>query len=383
MGTSMSDSKDAVTLTRKLVKMDTVNPTGNTEQCSFYLGKLLEDAGYAVEYYEHASHSPSLIAKIGGTNDKSPICFTGHIDTVPLGLVPWNIDPFSAEIENGKLYGRGSSDMKSGVAAFVAAALELAPSLTATPGLTLVITAGEETGCEGALHISRLHKQKGILGSAGAIVVAEPTSNYPLVGHKGALWLNAKTRGKSAHGSMPEQGDNAIYKAARGITLLEGFDFGVTPHPLMGKATLNVGTMKGGINVNSVPDEAVFSIDVRTVPGMRGAEITKQLAQHLSNNIELTPYLSIDCLYTEPSNIWIQGIFNMMSPLLGEKIEPRHVSFFTDAAVLVDAFCNPPAIILGPGEPKMAHQTDEYCYLHRIEQAVSAYLQIIRDWCRI
>ena len=140
--------------------------------------------------------------------------------------------------------------MKSGVAAFCVAATALANKLTGTPGVVLVITAGEEIGCAGAFDLAR---QKGVLGEAGAMVVAEPSSNRPLVGHKGALWLNAHTKGVTAHGSMPEEGDNAIYKAARVISKLEDFDFNVARHEMLGAPTLNVGTVHGGININSVP----------------------------------------------------------------------------------------------------------------------------------
>src|SRR5690606_35436298 len=144
-----------------------------------------------IRYHEFGERRASLVARIGDGSG-APLCFTGHIDTVPLGAMPWSVDPFAAESEGDRLYGRGSSDMKSGVAAFVAVAIALAPRLARSPGLLLVITAGEETGCEGAGHLARVD---GALEPAGAIVVAEPTANYPYVGHKGALWLRARTRG--------------------------------------------------------------------------------------------------------------------------------------------------------------------------------------------
>ena len=145
--------------------------------------------------------------------DKLPIAFTGHTDTVPLGAQPWSVPPHEGLVKEGRLWGRGSSDMKSGVAAFVAAALRHAARLEGTAGVVLYITAGEETGCEGAFALAR----RGMQGQAGALVVAEPTSNRPLCGHKGALWLKATTRGVTAHGSMPDQGVNAVYAAARAV----------------------------------------------------------------------------------------------------------------------------------------------------------------------
>lgn len=182
----------ALELTRQLLRFNTVNPPGDERDCARHLGRLLENAGFAVAYHEFADKRTNLIARVGGTADTKPLCFTGHIDTVPLGAVAWRADAFAGDIDDGRLYGRGSSDMKGGVAAFVVAACRLAPKLRATPGIVLAITAGEETGCEGASHLAA---RPDVLGPAGALVVAEPTGNVPCVGHKGALWLHARTSG--------------------------------------------------------------------------------------------------------------------------------------------------------------------------------------------
>jgi len=266
------------------------------------------------------------------------------------------------------------------VAAFVAAALELSAELQDGPGLVLVITAGEETGCEGAFDLARRQQLDHILGNAGAMVVAEPTSNYPLVGHKGAFWLKAKASGVTAHGSMPQLGDNAIYKAARAVSALEKFAFDNPPHELMGQATLNVGTIRGGLNINSVPDAAEIGIDIRTIPGVSHPALYGCLCQHLGNEVKLETVLDVASVYTDPADPWIQSVFAVMTPLLGESPQPRSVAYFTDAAALTPAFDGPPTIILGPGEPHLAHQTDEYCQVARIEQALQAYRQIIRNW---
>jgi succinyl-diaminopimelate desuccinylase len=367
----------AVELTRQLLRFNTINPPGNERDCADHLGRLLQQGGFNVSYYEFAPGRTSLVARSGGADDK-PLCFTGHIDTVPLGAAPWRRDPFAGEIMDKKLYGRGASDMKSGVAAFVTAALQLGPRLAATAGVVLVITAGEETGCEGARHLERL---KGVLGKAGAIIVGEPTANYPLVGHKGALWLQGRVRGVTAHGSMPERGDNAIYKAARAVTLLERFAFNVPQHPAMGNATLNVGTFHGGININSVPDEALIGIDLRTLPSQHHAEVREDLERYLGNEIALTPVVDVPSMWTESSDPWVQNVFDILTPMLGEKPQPRAVSYFTDAPSLRNVYGAPPTVILGPGEPDMAHQTDEYCYLEKIEQAVAAYTEIAVKWC--
>ena len=115
----MDPSLDPVELTRTLIGFDTINPPGNERPCAEHLGRILEDGGFTVSYHEFDANRTSLVARIGGSSEKPPLCFTGHIDTVPLGAALWTVKPFAAEVSDGKLYGRGSSDMKSGVAAFV------------------------------------------------------------------------------------------------------------------------------------------------------------------------------------------------------------------------------------------------------------------------
>jgi succinyl-diaminopimelate desuccinylase len=371
---------DAVELTKQIVRMNTINPPGDEEQCARHIGVLLEKAGFKVAYHQLSPKRASLVATIGGSSQKAPLCFTGHIDTVPLGVAKWRMNPFAADTEAGKIYGRGTSDMKSGVAAFVAACVNLAGKLERSPGLELVITAGEETGCQGAFHLAQ---KRGALGRAGAVVVGEPTSNYPFVGHKGAFWLNARTKGVTAHGSMPEKGVNAVFKAARAVAVLEKFRFSNPPHPLMGQASLNVGTIRGGLNINSVPDEAVIGIDIRTVPSAPHAQIKAELARQLGTDVELETLLDLESVYTAPEDPWIQEVFEVMRPILGNRPEPRAATYFTDAAALNIAYGTPPTIVLGPGEAPLAHQTDEYCVVERVAESVAAYEEIARRWCKI
>jgi succinyl-diaminopimelate desuccinylase len=375
----MAAAVNALELTRELLRMKTVNPPGDEEACARRLGALLEDAGFSAAYHRMGERRANLVARIGGQTGARPLCFTGHIDTVPLGAAPWHKDPFAGETDGGKLYGRGASDMKSGVAAFVAAAVGLGRRLERSAGLELVITAGEETGCQGAFDLAA----KGALGHAGAVVVGEPTSNYPFVGHKGAFWLNARTRGITAHGSMPEQGDNAVYKAARALAVLETFRFAGAPHALMGQATLNVGTIRGGLNINSVPDEALIGIDIRSVPSTPHAQIRAQLERELGAEVELETVVDLAPVYTAPDHPWVRQVFDTMERLLGARPQPKAASYFTDAAALGQAYHNPPTVILGPGEPQMAHQTDEYCLIGHLQTAVAAYEEIARQWCRI
>ena len=374
------DQIDPVALTQVLVRANTVNPPGHEDQCTTPLADLLSDAGFACRLVEFAPRRSSLVARIGGSPGRLPLCFTGHVDVVPLGAAPWQHDPFGAEIVDGRLYGRGSSDMKSGVAAFVAAAINLADSLREGPGLSLIITAGEETGCEGAAHLVGLDEAKLLIGTAGALVVGEPTGNQPLLGHKGAFWLSASARGITAHGSMPERGDNAVYKIARAALTLENFSFEAGPHPLMGQPTLNVGMVRGGLNINSVPDAAELGIDIRSVAGQDHRQLLQCLCHTLGPHIQLRTLLDVESVFTEPDDPWMRRVFSLCQARSGQAPQAQTVSYFTDAAMLRGPLGMPPTVILGPGEVAMAHQTDEYCRVDRILEAHVLYTDLIRDW---
>jgi succinyl-diaminopimelate desuccinylase len=370
----------SVELTQELVRFNTINPPGAERTCAERLASLLEGEGFAVDLIPFGEGRAQLVARIGGSSEKSPLGFTGHLDTVPLGAQPWSVDPHAAAIVEGKLYGRGSSDMKSGVAAFVTACITLADQLARTPGVVLVITAGEETGCSGA---AALVRDKAQLPHVGALVVAEPTGNRPLVGHKGALWLEAVTKGLTAHGSMPDKGVNAVYKAARAVTALQDFDFNVARHNVLGGPTLNVGTIQGGLNINSVPDRAVIGIDIRTIPGQDHAKIRDQLASYLGGEVSLSTLLDAQSVWTSPQDAWISEVFRFAHEIAGVGGEIGAAPYFTDASVLIPALGSPPTAIIGPGELALAHQTNEYCFVSRIEEATELYSRMVRNWCNI
>jgi len=370
-------SPDAVALTKSLLRFDTVNPPGRERECAKFAGAMLQDWGFDVQFFEFEESRTSVVARAGGSDKKPPLCLTGHIDVVPLGAAPWSKDPFSGETHGDKLYGRGSSDMKAGVAAILLAARSFSGKLANTPGIVLVLTAGEENGCIGSQNLAKTK----LLGKAGAIVVGEPTSNYPFVGHKGSLKFHAHFKGVSAHGSMPELGDNAIYKAARAVSKLESFDFAATPHPVMGSPSMNVGTFAGGSGVNMVPDTASIGVDIRTVPGMDHAVLLKKIRATLGE-VEMDVFSNLLPVWTEPEDEWMQRVLEICGRHLGARPGARAATYMTDAANLLKVYKGAPTVVLGPGEPQMAHQTDEYCSMERIRQSVAIYEDLIGDWCR-
>jgi len=370
------DAADPVALTRALIAFDTVNPPGNERRCAEFLEGLLAAAGFETDLVPMGDGRASLVARRGAPGPHGALAFTGHIDVVPLGANPWTHAPFAGEIVDDRLYGRGSSDMKAGVAAFVAAAIAEAGRAGEGMQLVLIITAGEETGCQGAESVVAAGAQ----GSAGALVVAEPTANMPYVGHKGALWLRAIARGVTAHGSMPERGDNAVYRAARAVGRLSCFHFGACRHPVLGGPTLNVGTFHGGLNINSVPDRAVVEIDARTVPGIDHAQLRRQIAEHMEEPMELETLVDLPGVWTEPQSPWAARTAALVAEVTGEPTEVRTATYFSDASILVPALGDAPTLILGPGEPTLAHQTDEWCSVARIHQACTIYRRMIADW---
>jgi succinyl-diaminopimelate desuccinylase len=375
----MTDIPDPIDLTRKLLAFNTVNPPGDESELARFAADLLGKAGYGILFRSFADKRTSVIAVLEGEAKKRPpLCFTGHMDTVPLGNAEWRVDPFSGQQEGDILYGRGSSDMKGGLAAMIAAALRLAELDRRTADIKLVLTAGEEHGCQGAAFLAQ--KEAAALGEAGGLVVCEPTANYPMLGHKGALWLEAEALGEAAHGSMPEQGVNAIYKIGRAVTRLEAYRFDAAAHPVLGSPTLNVGTVSGGTNVNIVPDRAVLGIDIRTVPGQEVERVREDLAAYLGDEVRLSPAVGAESVWTDPEDPWVREVYGIMEPLIGEKPGIRGVTYFTDASALKAAMGHPPTFILGPGEPAQAHKTDEYCHASKIGTAAEAYFRIGKRW---
>ncbi|MXP56840.1 M20 family metallopeptidase [Pantoea sp. Taur] len=362
-------------LAQQLLGFNTINPPGNEADCMHFLADWLAEQGFDIALTQFGSDRLNLIASIAGTSAGKPLAFTGHLDTVPLGNQPWQFDPFGRDIDGDRLYGRGASDMKAAVAAFAIACVQHKAAIQAGRGVVLMITGGEETGCDGA----RALIEAGNLPEIGALIVGEPTANYPVIGHKGALWLRCETHGKTAHGAMPELGINAIYLAADALGKIRHFSPGA-PHPLMKQPTLNVGRIEGGLNINSVPDRTAFDVDIRSAPNLQHATVRQQLASLLGEAVTITTLVDLPAVLSSEENQWVQSVYRHCQPLFDRPLDAKVVPYFTDASLLLPALGNPPCMILGPGEPTMAHQTDEYCLLSRLADAENLYEKLIKDW---
>ena len=367
-----------IELTQEMVRLNSCNPPGNEKAMADFLSDLLPRYGFSLRTHDFQPNRPNIIASY----DWGPgprLAMTGHLDTVPFGNAPWSHDPVSGEIvgskDEARIMGRGSSDMKAGLAAMIASTCDLIAEGGLKGGVDIIFCAAEETGCEGSEAMAR----DGVIGAADALLVSEPTGNKLCLGHKGAMWLEAKATGKSAHGSMPDAGDNAIYKAVRAISRLLDYSFKVEPHYMLGMPTFSVGTFNGGTKVNMIPDLAGFSIDVRTIPGQSREAAKAELSAVLGADIELSGEESgAGSLWADQDDPFVKLVGGVLEDILGQKPKYGGLPYFTDGANLAPEMGDPPVIILGPGEARQAHQTDEYCYAHKVQEGAAIYKETIK-----
>lgn len=368
---------DSIELSKQLIRFQSINPPGQEKECANFLSSLLIEYGFDVTSYEFAKDRPTLIARVQGATDSKPLCFTGHIDVVPLGSNEWEFPPFEGVVHEDRLYGRGASDMKAGVAAFITAVCNLLEEgHRFRRGVTLIITAGEETGCEGAFHLDR----EGALGPAELLIVAEPTSNAPVFAHKGSLRLIVTAGGRTAHSSMPHEGENAIEKVAAWIRMLNGHDFGLW-HPLLGTATACVTTVRGGENINSVPDSAEFTVDIRTLPRQNHEQLVAEIQALLGHEAKIGVVTSFPGFATEVTNPSAAPLLSLLHDRTGLRAKATGAPYFTDASALVPAFDGVATVVIGPGEAAQCHKTDEYCFVERIIEAETIYRNLIIRMC--
>ena len=371
----MSVLPDPVALALDLVALDSDNPPGREAACAALVGGMLEAGGFAVQYHEFGPGRTGLVARLGAPDGPLPLILSGHLDTVPLGQAPWTVNP-RGERRDGRIWGRGASDMKGGLAALLVAALAAARDFPGAGGLGLVLTAGEETGCTGA---AAMVQDAVLPPRAGALLIAEPTANRPMLGHKGAIWLSARATGRAAHGSMPELGDNAVLKAVEAALVLTDY-VAALPAPASGqRPSLNVGTFHGGSKVNMVPDSAVLELDVRFPADVEPGALVDGL-RRACPDLEMEVKSTGHGVDTDPAHPWVKRAFALLEEATGAPAEPGRLPYFTDAGYLCPALGRPPVLVLGPGEPGQAHQTDEACPESSIRTAARFYEALCRDW---
>jgi succinyl-diaminopimelate desuccinylase len=374
------DHEAAVHLLTECVRLPTVNPPGNEKVAADWLAGQLEGRGFSPRVDDLGGNRANIMTVLRGTGEKPALVFNGHLDVVPVGDTPWTHDPFGGVRENGRLYGRGTSDMKSGLMAMVIAADALKQAGVRLKGdLILSGVADEETGALGA----KSWVQAGGLQGVGAIVIGEPTNLEVYIAEKGAFWLEITTYGKTAHGSMPDLGINAVMHMTTALHALTRLSLPFQPHPLFDKPTMNVGTIAGGHKTNVVPDRCTVTIDLRTLPGMRHDDVLQEIRRTLDGLREAIPHFSYEtriiaeraAVASDPHAPIVETALSMLEAR-GRRETPKATpGFATDASVFQPA-SGAPFLIFGPGIPQLAHQPNEYV-------EIDTYLKSIELFCEL
>lgn len=374
---------DAVALTRELVAVDSRNPSlvpdGPGEgACARLLGGILTDWGFRVELQDAAPGRPNVIARIGSAGARS-LLLNGHLDTV--GVERMSHGPWDPQVRDGRLYGRGSADMKGGIAAMCAAAWHAARSGIA--GEVIVTAVADEE--------YRSIGTKAVIDSgirADAAIVTEPTRLAVCIAHKGFAWADLDVRGVAAHGSRHDIGVDAIALASLVVADLEHYQQRVLTarsHPLLGRPSLHASFIGGGQGLSTYPDRCLVQYERRTIPGELAGDFTRELTEAVARVRATRPELDatvIPGFSQDPNEVpESHGIVRALVSALegaGAPAPLEGLSCWTDAALLTAAGI--PAVCFGPGDIAVAHASEEFVPVREVELATTVLTSTIRNW---
>ena len=375
---------DAVALTALLVRQDSRNPAlvpgapGEAEVART-LASVLRDWGFAVELSDSSPGRPNVIARIGPSGGAT-LMLNGHLDTV--GVEAMAHPPFEPTQRDGRLYGRGSADMKGGVAAMCAAAARAASSGALRCGLVVTAVTDEEFESEG----TRAVIASGI--RADAAIVTEPTRLAIAPAHRGFAWIELTVHGRAAHGSRYDIGVDAIRHAALVLAELDRHEretLSARTHRLLGHASLHASTIEGGVGWSTYPDRCVVRIERRTLPGESAddalTEVQEACARVRHSGVPLQAHTLLQ-FAQGPSDVAEDApVVRALARAIGangEDVRMEGLSAWTDAALLNDAGI--PAICYGPGDISLAHSATEWVPVAEIERATAVLERLVRDW---
>ena len=345
-------SKESIELLQDLVRC----PTGSGQGIGEVLDRVLnrfDGPGWRVHVDGHARFA--LVAPEAGAE----LLFACHADTVPFQADDWSHHPLAADLVEDRIIGRGTADMKSGLAAAVSALLAEGPRRAG-----LLITDEEEVGCLGARAALPTVSDQPVR----AVLIPEPTGNRICIGHRGAMTLETSTSGRAAHASAPHLGENAISWLTQVLVRLDQHDPPVADHPL-GPFTHAITQIAGGTGRNVVPDRARATVDVRYREGDE-ADAFLDFVDGLGARAEVVARLAP--VHTSVLDPWVQS-------LIRDATQTGVAPFFTDGSVLgeVGDF---PIVIAGPGESSAAHVVDESVAVAQVHEAGVFYRSVIRGW---
>lgn len=378
---------DGVALARELVRVDSRNPSlvagaPGEQAIARLLCDVLGEWGLEVKLHESAPGRPNVVATLrgrdGGKGGRS-LMFNGHLDVV--GVEGMTHAPFDALEENGRIYGRGSSDMKGGVAAMCAAVAQLGGGLAGDVVVTAVVDEEWQSLGTSTLIAAGIR--------ADAAIVTEPTHLAIMPAHKGFAWIEVTVHGRAAHGSRWDIGVDAIRHAGLLLAELDRMDAEDLPrrsHALLGRPSLHAASIEGGIGLSTYPDRCVVRIERRTIPGESLTDVRREVDQACARVRERRPEFraDVDLLFAQPPSDVQQGepIVRALGDALrgrGMSDSVRGMSAWTDAALLNAAGI--PAICFGPGDMGLAHAAEEYIEVREIQQATEVLVSLARSWC--
>jgi len=376
----VTDEKREKTISnlRRFIQTPSVAPPGDEGKLAPIIAETMENIGMRVHVKEVYPDRPNVIG-ILGDKEKPTLLLDGHMDVVPPGS-GWTLDPFSGEIRNDKIYGRGASDMKGGLASMLAAAEALVEADVKLNGRFVLAAVSDEEVLAGGTW-----KMVSEGFRAEMAIIGEPTNLGICTAHKGTLGVYISTKGKSAHGSRPQEGINAIVKMSKIICELETFGAGLNQrkHPQLGNPTLSINLIKGGAKENIVPDSCEIYLDIRTIPGETEESWISEIETFLKELEKRDPQLETSvtrqkypfkCLPLQtPAE---EEVVQIMKYAVRRALrrEPFLTAFdgFTDGSLLSN-YAQTPTVVFGPGKISQAHTADEYVEIEQVISAAKVY----------
>jgi succinyl-diaminopimelate desuccinylase len=319
----------------------------------------------------------NLSCRISSGGSEPALLFACHLDVVPPGEAGWTDPAFAGVERQGRIYGRGAVDMKGGIAAVVTAMRQIIESEVELRGdLVFFAAAGEETdSCGAKRFLSSFGKE---LPALAGVILPEPTDFEVVTAHRGMLWLEVATKGKTAHGSSPQLGVNAIASMTEFLNELADHGIPFEHHGLLGDCSVSVNTIAGGEAINVVPEGCSTGIDIRTLPGQNHADIIDYLQRMFAKLNRKNPRFAagisvireMTAMETDPDSDFVKDFCAAVGAG-----RTTAVGFTTDGPHFVGL--GAPVAVFGPGKPEVCHQPDEYIEIADVEKAVEHYKNII------
>lgn len=375
---------DPVAVARDLISIDSVNPAlvsraRGEGRVAAWCADWLSERGFEVTAYESVEGRPSIVAIKRGSGGGRSLMLNGHLDTV--GVATWIGEPFTAEIRDGNLYGRGAFDMKGGVAAILVAAAR-ATGNRATGNLSgdviVTLVADEEFGSHGTEEVLS-HV------TADAAIIAEPSGLELTLAHRGFAWFEVQIEGVAAHGSMPEQGVDAIVQAGRIMRALDQLraELGSGPgHPVLGHGTVRVATITGGVDAATVAPSCTMTIERRFLPGQSVTSVEQQLRETIAAadgeaTATVTTLVARGAFEADPEWPIVRSVAAHTARVVG-LATTRGEPFWTDAGLIAEAGI--PCLIIGV-DGGGAHADVEWATVDSIVGLTDILEGTIRDFC--